>query len=231
MHSGSEPLLASLSRVACAVAMALGIAPAAAATQGQLCLDAAHRAASAHDIPEEVLVALTMTETATRRDGSLQPWPWAVNDAGTSHWFDTRDAALRYAFQRYKQGARNFDVGCFQLNFRWHAAGLLVPRRDVRPGPERGLRGPVPQVALLRDRRLERGSRPLSLSDAGIRKPVPPDIRWPSPTGCRPRNRPCRRTGRPRRSARSAGLQRLPLRQGTARPGHLYRSQPGPARF
>lgn len=78
----------------------------------------------AHGVPPDVLIALSLTETATRRDGALQPWPWAVNDGGPSHWFDTRDDALAFAYGRYRTGARNFDIGCFQLNFHWHGSAF-----------------------------------------------------------------------------------------------------------
>lgn len=95
--------------------------PALAASDGQLCLAAAHRAAVAHGVPEDVLIAISLTETGTRRSGELLPWPWAVNTGGPSHWFDTRDEALTFAYAQLKIGKRNFDVGCFQLNFRWHS--------------------------------------------------------------------------------------------------------------
>jgi hypothetical protein len=99
-------------------------APETAAADGGLCLAAARRASAAHGVPEDVLVALTLTETGTRRDGTLQPWPWAVNVGGPGHWFDTRDAALAFAYDRYRAGVRNFDVGCFQINFRWHSGAF-----------------------------------------------------------------------------------------------------------
>lgn len=124
VHIGPIPRLETRARLAIAVAVVVAMAKAAMATQGELCLEAAHRAARAHSVPAEVLVALTMTETATRRDGEPHPWPWAVNDGGTGHWFRSREAALQFARARLKEGARNFDVGCFQLNYRWHASAF-----------------------------------------------------------------------------------------------------------
>lgn len=91
------------------------------ADDGHYCIAAAQRAAQRHDVPVDVLIAITLTETGTRRSGDLQPWPWAVNTGGPSHWFDTRDEALAFAYAQFKAGKRNFDVGCFQLNFRWHS--------------------------------------------------------------------------------------------------------------
>lgn len=102
---------------------------------GDMCVAAAKQAAAAHNVPEDVLIAISLTETGTRRAGALQPWPWAVNDGGASHWFDTRDDAVAFAYGRYKAGARNFDVGCFQLNFRWHGEAFASLTDMFAPGP------------------------------------------------------------------------------------------------
>ena len=67
-----------------------------------------------------MLQAVTRVETGRQKNGSIEPWPWAVNVAGKGFWFDNEDAALAFAFKQYKKGARNFDVGCFQINYRWH---------------------------------------------------------------------------------------------------------------
>ncbi|MEM8791479.1 MAG: lytic transglycosylase domain-containing protein [Pseudomonadota bacterium] len=108
------------------LATALLIALPATGSQGDrrptaaIC-DAAARAASArHGVPLEVLRALTRTETGRPVNGTLQPWPWTLNMEGAGHWFKTRGEALKFALTRHAKGARSFDVGCFQINFRWH---------------------------------------------------------------------------------------------------------------
>ena len=40
--------------------------------------------------------------------------------AGKGRWFDSADEAQAFVFKNYKNGVRNFDVGCFQINFKWH---------------------------------------------------------------------------------------------------------------
>ena len=85
-----------------------------------LCRNAAIRSADAHGIPREVLVAITLVETRTRRGGVSGPWPWTVNVAGKGAWFDTRASALLHAQSARARGQMSFDVGCFQLNYRWH---------------------------------------------------------------------------------------------------------------
>lgn len=39
---------------------------------------------------------------------------------GKGAWFETEDAARAYVFKHFKRGARSFDVGCFQINYKWH---------------------------------------------------------------------------------------------------------------
>ena len=85
-----------------------------------LCLQAARYASEQTGVPLRVLTALSLTETGRITDGELQPWPWTLNEAGDSHWFDSQDEALDYLSQTISAGTTNVDVGCFQLNFRWH---------------------------------------------------------------------------------------------------------------
>ncbi|SDE33894.1 hypothetical protein [Ruegeria marina] len=89
-----------------------------------LCDTAARRAARAHDVPFDVLRAITRVETGRSSGGTLEPWPWTVNMEGAGHWFPSQAAAQRFVFDRFKSGARSFDVGCFQINYRWHAQAV-----------------------------------------------------------------------------------------------------------
>ena len=101
----------------------LGVAaPAAmAATDAAKVCDAvAAVAAQEAGLPPAMLLALTRTETGRARGGKLTPWPWTVNMEGVGRWFEDRDAALAYARKHHARGARSFDVGCFQINYRWH---------------------------------------------------------------------------------------------------------------
>lgn len=85
-----------------------------------LCDRAARLAAAELGIPQEIMLAITRTETGRSTQGRLSPWPWTVNMEGKGVWFETRKKAQAFAEQRYDQGARSFDVGCFQVNHRWH---------------------------------------------------------------------------------------------------------------
>lgn len=84
------------------------------------CDQAAISAAQNSDVPVEILLAITRVETGRVQDGQLRPWPWAINLDGTGHWFDDIDHAIAFADQQLGLGIENFDVGCFQINLRWH---------------------------------------------------------------------------------------------------------------
>ncbi|WP_425452404.1 transglycosylase SLT domain-containing protein [Roseovarius spongiae] len=88
----------------------------------ELCDQAAQRAARHSGVPVSVLRAITRTETGRARGGKLQPWPWTVNMEGVGKWFATEREARAYVMRHYKRGARSFDVGCFQINYKWHGA-------------------------------------------------------------------------------------------------------------
>lgn len=85
-----------------------------------LCLDAAVAAAWDSGVPEEVLTAITLVETG--RDA--RPWPWTVNIGGEGHWLATAAEAATLVEVALAEGVTNIDLGCFQLNHRWHGDGF-----------------------------------------------------------------------------------------------------------
>lgn len=71
-------------------------------------------------VPVEVLHAVALTETGQHRDGRMRAWPWAINREGKGFWFKQREEAIAFARQSLADGRRSFDVGCVQINYRWH---------------------------------------------------------------------------------------------------------------
>ena len=109
--------------------------PTWAAKGAELCDQAARYASERTGVPLDVLRAITRTETGRKASGSTpDPWPWTVNMEGVGKWFDTRADALRFAELFHERGARSFDVGCFQINYRWHgnAFGSIGEMFDPR---------------------------------------------------------------------------------------------------
>lgn len=101
----------------------LSAAAAAASTdlsEAAICEEAGAFASARVGVPEDVLRALSRTETGRNLEGHFVPWPWTVNMEGTGKWFDTPDEALAFALAEHQRGARSFDIGCFQVNFKYH---------------------------------------------------------------------------------------------------------------
>ena len=103
-----------------------------------LCEDWAAVAAAEHGVPERLLLAITRVETGREADGIRRAWPWAVNAAGEGRWFATRAQAIAFAADRLAEGESQIDVGCFQLNLRWHSRAfasldqMIEPSRNAR---------------------------------------------------------------------------------------------------
>ena len=105
--------------------LAIAGQPATAANSpAQLCDQAADRAARLVGVPLDILLAVTRAETGRTDGETVQPWPWSVNVAGEGSWLETPDAAIGLGYSVIAEGKDNFDVGCFQLNYRWHGAAF-----------------------------------------------------------------------------------------------------------
>ena len=85
-------------------------------------------------MPPEVLHAVALTETGRHLDGRMRAWPWAVNREGKGYWFQNREEALAFAEKSLAEGRPSFDVGCVQINYRWH--GRAFPSLDAMFDPE-----------------------------------------------------------------------------------------------
>ena len=89
------------------------------------CDHAAAAAAETSGVPIDILLAITRVETGRGGD-VVQPWPWTINADGAGDWYDTKEAAVGAATAHLSDGTGSFDVGCFQLNMRWHGAGFAT---------------------------------------------------------------------------------------------------------
>lgn len=85
-----------------------------------LCDSAALRASAESGVPIDVLRAITRTETGRKSQSGIAPWPWTVNMEGAGKWFESEKEARAYVAAHFQRGARSFDVGCFQINYKWH---------------------------------------------------------------------------------------------------------------
>jgi hypothetical protein len=115
LHNSLALLLpAATASLAWTLAPAIG----AADPSGQ-CDQAAAQASKDSGVPIDILLAITRVETG-RGAPDLRPWPWTINADGAGSWYDTKDQAIDAAMAHQSDGTGTFDVGCFQLNIKWH---------------------------------------------------------------------------------------------------------------
>ena len=108
------------------------------ASVSDICVRAAQAAAHAHNVPAEVLIAIAQTETGRNSGGYVEPWPWTLNVEGQGYWLATRAQTLAQAQLAIADGKNSFDLGCFQLNYRWHGQHFasLDQMLDPRAGAD-----------------------------------------------------------------------------------------------
>ena len=103
------------------LALLCSASPALAAQDlSAICENVSVEVARRTGVPVSVLKAISLNETGRKREGSFRPWPWTVNMEGAGHWFDSFPEARSYVEQEFQRGARSFDIGCFQINYKWH---------------------------------------------------------------------------------------------------------------
>ena len=67
----------------------------------------------------------------------MTAWPWTVNSSGTGKYFDTKSEALSWLKKRMSEGYRSNDVGCMQINLKWHPHAFeniedgFIPSKNV----------------------------------------------------------------------------------------------------
>lgn len=110
--------------MACLVIMA----PITALAARDTCARAALYAAEKSDVPADILLAITVVET--QHDGTA--WPWTVNHGGRGHWFPSAAEAEQAAVAILASGGMA-DLGCFQINTRWHGSAFASVTQMLDP--------------------------------------------------------------------------------------------------
>jgi hypothetical protein len=86
------------------------------------CARLAAEAGAAEGLPDGLLPAISLVETGkSDGQGGRMPWPWTLNQGGESHYLDSAAEALAKLDDILATGTTNVDVGCMQLNWKWHS--------------------------------------------------------------------------------------------------------------
>ncbi len=84
------------------------------------CIDAAAKAEARHGIPKKLLQAIALVETGRSEDDAFVAWPWTTNIDAKGRYFESKNDVMRFVRTRLHAGDTSIDVGCFQINTKWH---------------------------------------------------------------------------------------------------------------
>ena len=110
--------------VAAVVFAALSVSPAVSKPRDTtgLCQRATAGQEAARQIPRKLLHAISIAESGrwdkNRRENIA--WPWTVTSGGKGRYLPTKQAAIRAVRKLKRQGVWNIDVGCMQINLKYH---------------------------------------------------------------------------------------------------------------
>ena len=75
------------------------------------------------DIPKGLLTAIGKTESGRFKDNkNVVIWPWTINTGKKSLFFDNKLQMKNFVLNEIKKENYNLDVGCMQINLKWHGS-------------------------------------------------------------------------------------------------------------
>ena len=116
------------------LSIAVGLMLSGSSTFAETCESLAHRIGASKGLPDGVLAAIARKESGYSPRGDIaQAWPWTINEAGRSSYFESRPEAEAYLERALARGDTNIDIGCMQINYRWHGEAFASPSQMFEP--------------------------------------------------------------------------------------------------
>lgn len=86
-------------------------------------------------IPDHLLKAISLQESGLwkRSEQRKVAWPWTMNAQGKGYRFDSMGEAVNAAYRMQASGVESFDVGCMQVNMRYHPDAFRNLRQAFDP--------------------------------------------------------------------------------------------------
>ena len=88
----------------------------------QFCQRATQHAEASRALPKDLLTAISFAESGQwdTEKQEIFAWPWTVTSGGEGHYFPDKQAAIAFVRNLQRQGVRNLEVGCMQVNLHYH---------------------------------------------------------------------------------------------------------------
>ena len=93
----------------------------AAFEDSSICDESIARAAQESTVPRAVLMKIARLESGRKVNKEFVSWPWTLNNGGKGYFLSSEADALDVLTKLSNSGKTNVDVGCMQLNIKWHA--------------------------------------------------------------------------------------------------------------
>lgn len=97
-----------------------------------------------YKIPKDTLYSISLRETQKAHSkhaiGITWPWTVTVNPSGKGYHFRNKTEAIKFAKNQLASGKESIDVGCMQINLKYHPDAFtsveqaFSPRRNIAYG-------------------------------------------------------------------------------------------------
>jgi len=103
--------------------------------QDQLCAKYIAHYQEIEDIPSHLLTAISLVESGRWDDNKKQKfaWPWTVMAEGKGAFLATKALAVAKIKGLQNRGISNIDVGCMQVNLRYHGEAFTSVEQALEP--------------------------------------------------------------------------------------------------
>lgn len=100
-----------------------------------LCLLAAKDAGREYGVDYDLLQAVSAVESGKWNElhNAYVAWPWTINVKGRGYYFKTRDEAVAAVKKYQAQGISSIDVGCMQINLKYHGKAFSSVEEAIEP--------------------------------------------------------------------------------------------------
>lgn len=92
----------------------------------EMCATATKNAEKTYGIKENLLQTIAIVESGRwdKTTNKRISWPWTVHANGKGYYFTTKEQAITAVKAMQKKGQTNIDVGCMQINLKYHGTAF-----------------------------------------------------------------------------------------------------------
>ncbi len=109
-------------------------------SEGTLCSVAADKAGTEYGVGYDLLQTISVVESGRfdKLHNQFVSWPWTVNANGKGYYYSSKEEAVAAVKNFQQQGITSIDVGCMQINLKYHGAAFdsiedaMNPENNVR---------------------------------------------------------------------------------------------------